>query len=151
MSGHLHADLSRRESQIVEALQRLGEASILDIRGRLPDAPGTSAVRVMVGVLVRRGVLARRRDGRRNLYRLAEAPATARRRGLAHLRDTLFGGSSAKVVTALLESGDVTLAELDELAELVERSRTGQSGRTARPATDTDTAGASSATPHDDA
>lgn len=128
MSAHLHARLSRRESQIVEAVHALGEASVQDVRGRLPDAPGASAVRVMVGVLVRRGVLARRRDGRRNLYRLAEGQETARRRGLAHLRDTLFGGSTAAVVAALLDADDVSAEELDRLAALVERSRTAQEG-----------------------
>ena len=126
MSAHLHARLSRRESQIVEAVHVLGEASVADVRARLPDAPGASAVRVMVGALVRRGMLARRRDGRRNLYRLAEGQDTARRRGLAHLRDTLFGGSTADVVAALLDAGDVTAGELDRLAALVERSRAAQ-------------------------
>ena len=124
MSVHLHASLSRRESQIVEAVQALGEASIQDVRARLPDAPGASAVRVMVGALVRRGVLRRRRDGRRNLYALAEGRDTSRRRGLAHLRDTLFGGSASEVVAALLDGGDVTAAELDRLAALVDRVRT---------------------------
>ena len=132
MSAHLHASLSRRESQIVEAVQALSDASIEDIRARLPDAPGASAVRVMVGALVRRGVLTRHKDGRRNLYRLAEGQETTRRRGLAHLRDTLFGGSTADVVAALLDTGDVSADELDRLAALVEQSRTthdeGQTG-----------------------
>ena len=122
MPPHIHASLSRRESQIVEAIQVLGEASIEDVRARLPNAPGASAVRVMVGALVRRGVLARRRDGRRNLYALAEDRETSRKRGLAHLRDTLFGGSTAEVVAALLD-GDVTEAEIDRLAEIVARAK----------------------------
>lgn len=123
MSAHLHARLSRRESQIVEAVHALGEASVTDVRTRLPDAPGTSAIRVMVGGLVRRGVLARRLDGRRNLYRIAEGGDTSRRRGLAHLRDTLFGGSTAAVVAALLDTTDVTPDELDRLAALVAQAR----------------------------
>ena len=136
MPAHLHASLSRRESQIVEAVQALGDASIEDVRARLPDAPGASAVRVMVGVLVRRGVLTRHKDGRRNLYRLAEGRETTRRRGLAHLRDTLFGGSTADVVAALLDAGDVSADELDRLAALVERSREAQGGAGAQDDTD---------------
>ena len=127
MSAHLHASLSRRESQIVEAVQALGLASIEDVRARLPDAPGASAVRVMVGALVRRGVLRRRRDGRRNLYALAEGRDTSRKRGLAHLRDTLFGGSASEVVAALLDGDGVTDAELDRLAALVARARADRS------------------------
>ena len=123
MSTHLHASLSRRESQIVEALQALGEGSIEDVRARLPEAPGASAVRVMVAALVRRGVLQRRKDGRRYLYRLAEGEAVSRRRGLAHLRRTLFGGSAVEVVAALLDGGEVSADELDRLAALVERAR----------------------------
>jgi predicted transcriptional regulator len=133
MSAHLHASLSRRESQIVEAVQELGEASVTGIRERLPDAPGASAVRVMVGALVRRGVLARRRDGRRNLYRLAEGQEAARRRGLAHLRRTLFGGSAADVVAALLDEGDVSADELDRLAALVDRARSEAAAETDAP------------------
>lgn len=138
MSAHLHASLSRRESQIVEAVQALGEASVSDVRERLPDAPGASAVRVMVGALVRRGVLARRRDGRRNLYRLAEGQETARRRGLAHLRRTLFGGSAADVVAALLDEGDVSADELDRLAALVERAQAEAASETPTTSPDDD-------------
>ena len=135
MSSHLHASLSRRESQIVEAVQATGEASIEDVRARLPDAPGASAVRVMVGGLVRRGVLTRRRDGRRNLYALAEGRDTSRRRGLAHLRDTLFGGSASEVVAALLDGDGVTDDEIDRLAALVEKARSDRGGE-AHPGTD---------------
>lgn len=101
----------------------LGDATIADIRVRLPDAPGESAVRGMVGVLVKRGVLKAQRDGKRNVFRLAEGRDRSRRRGLAYLRHTLFDGSTVAVVAALLDESEVSSDELDRLAALVERAR----------------------------
>ena len=66
-------ELGKRERQIVEAVYRLGEASVSDVVSELSDPPTYSSVRAMLGLLVRKKVLKQRQDGKRYLYRPAAA------------------------------------------------------------------------------
>src|SRR5262245_10886526 len=61
--------LGRRERQLVEAVYRLGEASVSEVRQTLPDPPSYSAVRAMLNLLAEKGVLTFRQEGKRYLYR----------------------------------------------------------------------------------
>src|SRR6476659_10683673 len=61
--------LGRRERQIVEAVYRLGAASVAEVRKALPDPPTYSAVRAMLNLLVEKDVLTYRQEGKRYLYR----------------------------------------------------------------------------------
>ena len=70
-------ELGKRERQIIETVQRLGEASVSDVRGNLDDPPSYSAVRTMLGLLVEKGWLKFRPDGKRYLYRTAMSRAFA--------------------------------------------------------------------------
>ena len=73
-------ELGKRERQIIETVQRLGEASVADVRKNLDDAPSYSAVRTMLGLLVEKGWLKFRQDGKRYLYRTAMLAALATHR-----------------------------------------------------------------------
>ena len=118
-------DLGKRERQIVEAVYQLGEASVAEVRGRLPDPPGYSAVRAMLGVLVRKGVLKSRRQGNRYVYRPAVPKEKARRSALRSLLATFFAGQPGEAMAALLEVSADTLGddELARIARLVEQAR----------------------------
>ena len=50
-------ELGKRERQIVEAVYRLGEASVAEVLEQLADPPTYSSVRAMLGQLVDKGVL----------------------------------------------------------------------------------------------
>ena len=59
LAGWLHGtmrksplDLGKRERQIVEAVYRLGEASVSEVLSELTDPPGYSSIRAMLGQLV---------------------------------------------------------------------------------------------------
>lgn len=119
------ADLGRRERQIVEALYRLGRASVNDVLKELPDPPSYSAVRAMLGKLEEKGYARHEQDGPRYLY-LPTVPADrARRHALRHLVDTFFDGSVASAALALIKLSDADLDEeaLQRLAELAERAK----------------------------
>ena len=47
-------ELSRRERQIMDVVYRLGRASAVDVRRRLPDPPSYSAVRTLLTILERK-------------------------------------------------------------------------------------------------
>ena len=81
-------ELGKRERQILETVQRLGEGSVSEIRAQLADPPSYSAVRTMLGLLVDKGWLKHRPDGKRYLYRSRPSHArTVATHGLAAIVD----------------------------------------------------------------
>ncbi len=118
-------DLGKRERQIVEVVYRLGEGSVAEVRERLPNPPSYSAVRAMLGVLVRKDVLRSRRQGNRYVYRPAVPKEKARRSALRHLLATFFAEQTSEAMAALLEvsAGELGKEELDRIAKLVEQAR----------------------------
>lgn len=118
-------DLGKRERQIVETVYRLGEASVTEVLGQLPNPPSYSAVRAMLGILVEKGALKFRRDGKRYLYRPAMAKEKARRSVLRNLLATFFGGCPQAAMVALLEisADDLSDEDLDQLRRMIEKAR----------------------------
>jgi len=117
-------ELGKRERQIAEAVYRLGEASVADVLEELPDPPTYSAVRAMLGLLVRKKVLKLRRDGKRYLYRPVTSREVASRSALANVLATFFGGQPAKVMATLLDvSEHLTVTEIDQMKQLIEQAR----------------------------
>jgi BlaI family transcriptional regulator, penicillinase repressor len=113
--------LTRRESQAIEIVYELQQATARDVRERLPNPPSYSAVRAVLTRLVDQGHLKYRADGPRYVY----APAAPRRRlGQAALRkvvDTFFDGSPLRTMNALLgiSARKLSKEELDELARTI--------------------------------
>lgn len=125
MSPHLHADLGRRERQIVEVVYRLGRASVNEVLVNLPDPPSYSSVRAMLRILESKGHLKHEQDGPRYVYLPAIRRDTASRSALHHLVRTFFGGSPGRAVAALLEDRDVQLSdeEIERLSKLIHKNR----------------------------
>lgn len=117
--------LGHRERQIVEAVYRLGEASVGEVLKELADPPSYSTIRAMLGSLVDKRVLRFRRDGKRYLYRPAVAAEVASHTALSNLLATFFGGRTSDAVAALLDvSGDgLSDDELRQIKRLVEERR----------------------------
>lgn len=125
MSNKTPLELGRRERQIVETVQRLGEASVAEVRAQLADPPSYSAVRTMLGLLVEKGWLKSRRDGKRYLYRSAVSREKSQRTALKRLLGTFFGGSAGAAAAALLDMSAKNLSdeELDRLIEMIQKAR----------------------------
>jgi len=120
-------DLGRRERQIMDAIFRLGEASVAEVRKELPDAPSYSAVRTMIRLLESKGLLRHRRDGNRYVYRPTQSKDAASRSALKHLIVTFFSGSAPDAVAAILDesSEKLTDEDLGRLERLIEEARKG--------------------------
>lgn len=123
MTGPLHTQLSRRETQIMDAVFQLGEATAAEILEHLPDPPSYSAVRALLAILGEKGHLTHRRDGTRYVYAPTLANDQAQQSALNHLLKTFFSGSASQVVAALLSTNDLSPEELEELARLIEEAR----------------------------
>jgi BlaI family transcriptional regulator, penicillinase repressor len=118
-------ELAKRERQLLETVQRLGEGSVAEIRAHLADPPSYSAVRTMLGLLVEKGWLKHRRDGKRYLYRSAMSRERSQRTALRRLLATFFGGSADDAVAALLDisASEMTEQQWDRLTQLIATAR----------------------------
>lgn len=120
----LYLDLSRRERQIMDAVYRLERASVAEVRETMPDAPGYSAVRAMIGKLEAKGFLEHEQDGPRYLYRATTAREEARESALQRIVRTFFDGSAAAAAAAMLDMDDgLTDRDLDEFQSRIDDAR----------------------------
>src|SRR5436190_10741817 len=103
MKKNPHANLSRRERQIMDVLYRLGRATAAEVREQMPDPPGYSAVRAMLRVLEEKGHIRHEEEALRYVFAPTASRAQATRSALAHLVDTFFEGSTERAVAALLD------------------------------------------------
>lgn len=117
--------LGRRERQIMDAVYRLGRASVADVRASLPDPVSYSSVRAMMRLLEGKGYLRHEQDGLRYIYLPTIDPRRARKSALRHVVRTFFGGSVEQAVAALLEMRDtkMTPGERSRLMELIRKAR----------------------------
>ena len=101
----------------------LGTASAEDVRERLTDPPGYSAVRAMLVKLETKGFVRHREEGLRYVYAPVKSPAAAKRSAVQKLVQVFFGGSPSQTATALLKHESWTNEELDALSAEIERAR----------------------------
>jgi BlaI family penicillinase repressor len=129
MTQPIHSQLGRRERQIMDAIYRLGRASVAEVRASLSDPPTYSAVRAMLGFLEDKGYLRHEREGMKYVYLPTVDAKQARRSALQHMVKTFFNGSAAQAAAALIEMNDTQLSseEIKRLSELIKKAR--QEGR----------------------
>ena len=117
--------LSRREREIMDALYALGRGTAAQVRERLPDPPGYSAVRALLRILEEKGHVRHDLDGPRYVYAPVVDARRARKNAVSHLVKTFFQGSAEKAVAALIESSDTKLSDeaIDRIERLVAAAR----------------------------
>lgn len=122
---------SRRERQIMDAVYRLGQASAQEIQENIPEPPSYSAVRALLAILVDKGVLKHEREGRKYIYKPTVSPDRAKRSALRRLLTTFYDNSAEKLVAALLDPGDLKLAdkEIERIRALVNAAGDGGSNQ----------------------
>ena len=120
----VHTHLSRRETQIMDIVYRLGEVTVNDVLRELSDPPGYNSIRVTLRILEEKGYLKHRKDQQRYVYRPSVPHEQAQRSAVAHLLDTFFGGSAPSAVAALLDMSASKLEkqELDEISEMIRQA-----------------------------
>jgi predicted transcriptional regulator len=117
--------LGARERQIMDAVYRLGEASVADVRAELADPPTYSSVRTMIRSLEAKGLLQHRQEGIKYVYRPAHSREAAKTSALRNLMRTFFAGSAAAAVEAILDPSVTKLSDedLDRLEKLIRQAR----------------------------
>lgn len=124
-------ELGKRERQIVEALYRLGEASVAEVREAIADAPSYSAVRGMLNLLAEKEVVRYRQQGKRYLYRPAAPKHKTGRSALKRLVQTFFADRPGDAVAALVDgwAGQLSAEELSRIRQLIDEADAGLSAQ----------------------
>lgn len=109
----------------MDAIYRLGEATVADVQGEIADPPGYSAVRALLRILEEKGHVSHRQDGPRYVYSATMPREAARASALERVLTTFFDGSTENAVAALLDlgAGELTDEELGRLEELIAEAR----------------------------
>ena len=118
-------DLGRRERQLMDAVYRLGKATVNEVLAELPDPPSYSTVRAMLGKLENKGFLTHQQDGPRFVYLPSVSTESARSSAMEHLVETFFDGSPERAALALVQMTDAGIPQtrLDALAERIRLAR----------------------------
>lgn len=122
---HRPKQLAARERQVMDAVYKLGQATVSEVLEAIADPPSYSTVRTHLRILEKKGLLKHREDGRRYVYLPIVPHRRAQRSALERMMSTFFSDSPSQAVAALLDlkAGDLTDETLDELADLVEQAR----------------------------
>lgn len=120
--------LARRESEIMDVLYRMGEATAAEVRNRLEDDPSDSTVRTMLRLLERKDRVTHRESEGRYVYRPVGEPEEIRRSAVGYLLDTFFGGSEPALVQTLMGRNEVDPETLDRLESMIREARKERGG-----------------------
>jgi predicted transcriptional regulator len=119
---HFYGQFSRREREIMDAVYNLEEASAADVARHLRDEDGYDSIRVILGILEKKGYLQHRREGKRHIYLPTVSREKATQSALSHVMKTFFQGSPSSAILALLDmsSSNLSQDELEEIASKIE-------------------------------
>ena len=107
--------LTPRESEIMEILWRMGEASAEDVRAGMNGNPHDSTVRTLLRVLIGKGHV-KREDGAGGIvYKPTLPKAKAQKRAIRDLLDRFFAGSAQELVLRLIDEKDLTPKQMEEI------------------------------------
>lgn len=113
--------ISRFELQLLEKLWDLGPCSVREVQESLPerDRPAYTTVQTMIYRLEEKGAVRRmKKIGNAHLFQAALTRKAVHRRLIGDLL-SLFGGSAAPVMSHLVETGKLTLADVKELEKRI--------------------------------
>lgn len=96
-----------------------------EVRERMTDPPGYSAVRAQLRILEEKGHVRHEERGPRYVFSPVVSRTKARRSAMKTLVQTFFGGSAEEAVAALIDESRSKLssAQLDRLADLIAAAR----------------------------
>ncbi|MDQ8754931.1 BlaI/MecI/CopY family transcriptional regulator [Sphingosinicella sp. LHD-64] len=95
--------LPRREREVARIVHALGEASANDVRRALQDPLSNAAVRSMLQRIEAKGLLRRRKEGKKYLYSVASPDLVTREAALRRLSRDYFGGSLTRAARLLAD------------------------------------------------
>jgi BlaI family penicillinase repressor len=108
--------LSKLELKVMEALWKLGSASVREVQESFPegDRPAYTTVQTILYRLeTKQAVVRTKKIGNAHIFEPCFSRKAAHRRVIDDLL-SLFGGRAQPLVSHLIESGQLTLDDIDE-------------------------------------
>ena len=116
--------LSRFELTIMEALWKLGASSVREIQESFPekDRPAHTTVQTMLTRLEAKGAVRRaKKISNAHIYEAVLSRSAAQRRLVDELLG-FFGGRAAPLMSHLVESGQLTLDDIEKARKALRKS-----------------------------
>jgi len=116
---------------IMRVLWSRGEAAAADVHEALREERGLAptTIATMLAKMEKKGVVVHRQEGRKFVYRPTVSEPEVKRSMVGELKQRLFGGDAAALVSHLLREHEVDQNELARLRELIERSESKGAGK----------------------
>jgi BlaI family penicillinase repressor len=120
-TGHL----GKLQLAIMRVLWTLGESTVADVHRSLEPSHGLAptTIATMLKKMEGKGVVEHRTEGRRFIYRALVSEDSVTRSMVADLKERLFDGSAAALVSHLLRAHEVDEDELAALRRQLEQAR----------------------------
>lgn len=114
-------ELTELQLAIMRLLWERGEATVADVHQELREERGLAqtTVATLLSRLEKKGAVSHRTEGRQYVYRAEVTEGAVRRSMLGELRERLFGGNVAEMVSHLLGSSQVDPEELRRIKALI--------------------------------
>ena len=109
----------------MDVLFALGQATVNEVRDKLADPPGPTAVRTFMHILKNKGLVTRRKNGREYVYRPRPQRRKAGQTALRQVINTFFSGSMEDAIAAHLADREAKLSEeeLKRIKSIIDESR----------------------------
>lgn len=137
MAGKSQVKLTKLEMEIMQAVWDLGTASVREIQEQLPERkrPAYTTVQTIIYRLEEKGAVRRiKKIGNAHIFEAVVTRKAAHKRLIDDLLH-VFGGSPRLLMAQLVETGQLTLADLRELEDSIATLAENATGSHARKAT----------------
>lgn len=121
---------SGRELEILKVLWELGSASVREVHQRMcPDGElAYNTVQTLLRIMDDKGLVRHERRGRTFVY----SPCHTRQRETSRLLDKVFDGALDQFVVSLIDSKNISAAELRKLEKIIADARRRKEGKRER-------------------
>jgi predicted transcriptional regulator len=125
-----NVELTEAEWSVIKAVWENEPCTAPAIQEKLLKATGWhySTVRTLMDRMVAKGVLAAKKEGKLTIYSSAVTRAEAQKGELFYALKHAFNGALTPMVQCLLDTKDVSRAELDELKKIIAAHESGTTG-----------------------
>lgn len=122
MPRHKSRVFTEVELEFMHVIWKLGEATPDDLGAALSEQGrhiSVGSIRNMLGIMIQKGYITRRKNGKAFYYRAKIHKDQARKTMIQDLMVNAFDGSESLVVAALLNRSDIREEELDEIKRII--------------------------------
>jgi len=122
--------LGKLQLAIMRVLWESGEGTVAEVHHALEPSHGlaVTTIATMLKKMEAKGVVDHRTEGRRFVYRPIVSEDAVTRSMVADLKERLFGGSAAALVSHLLQVHEVDDDELEGLRRQIDAAGEGETG-----------------------